>query len=66
MSSKNHSDNELYYKGERFYPKIPIGFIQGNLEKILSKENIDKYFNSKDLEKFSKFLPQSTQNSINN
>jgi hypothetical protein len=67
MGSKNQSDflNELYYKGERFNPKIPIGFIQENLDKILSKENIDKYFDNKDLEKFSKFLPESSQN-LNN
>ena len=63
----NQSDfiNELYYKGERFYPKIPIGFVQENLEKILSKENMDKYFNSKDFEKFSKFLPECTINNKN-
>jgi hypothetical protein len=67
MGSKNQSDfiNELYYKGERFYPKIPIGFVQENLEKILSKENMDKYFNSKDFEKFSKFLPECTINNKN-
>jgi hypothetical protein len=68
MNGETISNNEfqtLIYKDSTFTPKVPIDFIKNNLEKIINKENFQKYFTDLDLQKLSEFLPQTGNNNLN-
>ena len=65
METKNNENNnqqlnKLFYKGNSFFHSGKL-----NLERIFTKENIQKHFAEKDLADLTKYLPQDISIQVN-